>query len=120
MDRPPATQDRRRPERDREARRQPQHAQQIVQEAIRPAREAFIGRLEAAKSLGQVRADGDLAAAADMFTGMLLAGMLRRTGGNSAAYAPQTYLDTCVSIFLAGLAPVGAAKIRTRKKLPQS
>ena len=39
------------------------------------------------------------------FGGMLLSGMLRRTADWINDYSTKTYLDTCVEIFVSGLAP---------------
>jgi hypothetical protein len=88
-----------------EARRQPAHAKQVIQESIRPARDGFIAYLTEARDQGRVRGDVKLAAAVDMFTGMLLSGMLRRTSHGITDYATKEYLETCVEIFVSGIAP---------------
>jgi AcrR family transcriptional regulator len=88
-----------------EARRQPAHAKQVIQESIRPARDGFIAYLTEARDQGRVRSDVKLAAAVDMFTGMLLSGMLRRTSHGISEYATKEYLETCVEIFVSGIAP---------------
>lgn len=93
-----------------EARRQPVHAKQVIQEAVRPAREAFITYLTEARKQGRVRRDVKLPAAVDMFTGMLLSGMLRRTAHGITDYTAKHYLDTCVEIFVSGIATQDAPK----------
>ena len=88
-----------------EAQRHPAHAKQVIQESIRPARDGFIAYLTAARKAGRVRKDVKLPAAVDMFTGMLLSGMLRRTAHGIADYTTKHYLDTCLEIFVSGIAP---------------
>jgi AcrR family transcriptional regulator len=88
-----------------EAQRHPAHAKQVIQESIRPARDAFIDYLTAARGQGRVRKDVKLPAAVDMFTGMLLAGMLRRTSHGITDYVTKDYLDTCLEIFVSGITP---------------
>lgn len=95
-----------------EARRHPVHAKQVIQEAVRPARDGFIAYLTAARKEGRVRADVKLPAAVDMFTGMLLAGMLRRTSHGIADYTSKHYLDTCLEVFASGIAPQKSAPRR--------
>lgn len=87
-----------------EARRYPEQARQIIMDAVKPERARFIANLETARKAGQVRRGLDLAVAADAFTGMLLAGMLRQTAECAEGYSPQEYVATCVSLFAAGLA----------------
>jgi len=86
-----------------EARRYPEHARQLIIDAVRSSRERFIAYLEAAASRGAIRPDVDLAAAADAFTGMLLSGMLRRPNYRRPGYSAATYLSTCVDIFVCGI-----------------
>lgn len=97
-----------------EARRQPNHAKEIIQNSIRPAREGFIDYLTQARDEGRIRGDLDLSAAVDMFTGMLLAGMLRRTSHGIAEYTASTYLNTSVEIFVSGITPVTAPRFSHR------
>jgi AcrR family transcriptional regulator len=99
-----------------EARRQPVHAKQIIHEAVRPAREGFISYLIEARERGCVRGDVKIAAAVDMFTGMLLSGMLRRTSHGVSDYSVKEYLVTCVEIFVSGIAP---AVKETRRVQPR-
>jgi AcrR family transcriptional regulator len=87
-----------------EARRYPDHAKKIILDAVKPERERFIANLEAARKAGQVRKGVNLPVAADAFTGMLLAGMLRHTAGCIEGYSAQEFVATCVDLFAAGLA----------------
>ena len=89
-----------------EAGRHPEHAQRIILEATRPVKARFVANLETARKAGKVRRGIDLAVAADAFTGMLFGGMLRNTAGCSENYTADTYVETCVDVFAAGLAPV--------------
>ncbi|MEZ0387654.1 MAG: TetR-like C-terminal domain-containing protein [Verrucomicrobium sp.] len=88
-----------------EARRHPAHAKEVIQDSIRPARQEFIQYLTLARRKGKVRSDVKLPAAVDMFTGMLLAGMLRRTSHGITDYSRKTYLETCVEVFVSGIKP---------------
>lgn len=87
-----------------EAQRHPDHARQLIKESVKPSRIRFIAYLKAARSKGQVRSGINLEAVADMLTGMLLAGMLRRTGNGVGDYSAKIYLKTCVDVFVAGIA----------------
>lgn len=87
-----------------EARRYPEHAKKIILDAVKPERERFIANLQAARKAGQVRRGVNLSVAADAFTGMLLAGMLRHTAHCAEDYSPHDFVTTCVDIFAAGIA----------------
>ena len=91
-----------------EAQRYPDHAKQIILDAVKPERARFIGNLEAARKAGLVRRGVDLPVAADAFTGMLLAGMLRHSAECAEGYSSHEYVATCVNIFAAGLAAPAA------------
>jgi AcrR family transcriptional regulator len=79
----------------------PKLAQQIMREVIEPLRAKYIAYLAEGQRRGLVRRI-DLAPAVDAFTGMIFAGVLRcsiyRLG-----YSHQTYLNTCIEVFLAGI-----------------
>ena len=88
-----------------EARQHPKQARQFIYEAAKPMRERLRNYLRAAQKAGSVRRDLDLAPAIDAFTGMLLAGMLRRTALlQFLDYSADNYLDTVVGLFLRGIA----------------
>lgn len=86
-----------------EARRHPEYARQVIMEATRASRDRFISYLESACEAGLVRPDLDLPASADAFTGMLLSGMLRRTAQKALRYSRDTYVATCVDLFVRGI-----------------
>jgi AcrR family transcriptional regulator len=96
-----------------EAKRHPEHAARVIGDAGRPIRDGFIANLGVARSAGKVRKGIDLGLAADVFTSMLLGGMLRKCGdgscGGEADYSQEKFIATCVDIFIAGLAPSSRA-----------
>jgi len=99
-----------------EARRHPEEARQVICEAARPMRERLINYLRAAQKTGLVRRDLELAPAIDAFTGMLLAGMLRRTAlAQFFDYAEEDYLNTVVELFLRGIAAAAPAPEKKRR-----
>ncbi len=88
-----------------EASRYPQHARRTIHEAIRPFRKKLIGYLEAGKAAGTIRPELRVGPAVDLFTGMILAGMLRRTSQCvTLEYSQRTYLETAVEVFVGGIA----------------
>ncbi|MCC5639076.1 TetR/AcrR family transcriptional regulator [Nostoc sp. CHAB 5844] len=92
-----------------EAKRHPEAAKQVIQEAAQPLSEKLITYLKSCQKNGNVRPEIDPAPAVDMFTGMLLAGMLCRNAKlKKNNYSCDEYIDTCVDIFVRGisLAPV--------------
>lgn len=93
-----------------EASRQPELARQMIRDSVKPARLRLIAYLEKARSKREVRGDVDLAIIADMFTGMLLAGMLRRTAHGVRDYSATAYIESCVEVVIAGLTPPGGRK----------
>ena len=94
-----------------EATRHQDHARQLIKESVKPARMRLIAYLQEALERGHVRAGLELPVVADMFTGMLLAGMLRRSAHGVREYSAITYLESCVEVLVAGIAaPSGKAK----------
>jgi AcrR family transcriptional regulator len=88
-----------------EAKRHPEQARMIMCEAGRAKRELLIEYLRAAQKAGSVRKDIELGPAVDAFTGMLLAGMLRRTSFKDYVdYSADEYLRTIVDLFIRGIA----------------
>jgi AcrR family transcriptional regulator len=88
-----------------EAKRHPDQARMIMCEAGRAKRELLIEYLRAAQNAGTVRKDVELGPAVDAFTGMLLAGMLRRTSFKDYVdYTADEYLRTIVDLFIRGIA----------------
>lgn len=90
-----------------EAKRHPEEAIRITQEAMMPLRDKLIAYLQNAVTRGVVHPDIDLAMAIDMFTGMLLAGMLRhQISPISRGYGQEQYVEGCVDLFVRGISPV--------------
>jgi AcrR family transcriptional regulator len=87
-----------------EAKRHPEAAKQVIQEAAKPLREKLVAYLESSQKLGTVRVDLAPFPAVDMFTGMLLSGMLCRSAKfNQGSYSCEDYIETCVDIFVRGI-----------------
>ncbi len=87
-----------------ECRQHPEEARQVISEAARPFRDRLTGYLSEAQTSGAVRRELAVAQAVDCFTGMLLAGMLRRTGSpQELGYDAVEYLETCVDLFVRGI-----------------
>jgi AcrR family transcriptional regulator len=98
-----------------EARRYPEQARQLIFEAVQSSRKCFIAYLDAAAKRGAIRPDVDVAAAGDAFTGMLLSGMLRRPNQRKLGYSSETYVSSCVEIFVRGIRADAVKTISTRK-----
>lgn len=88
-----------------EARRMQERYRKIVMEAIKPLRSRFHALLERAQQNGEVRKDVNLHAAMDMFTNMLMGGMLKNTVEYHKDYTSREYVETSVEIFMAGISP---------------
>lgn len=87
-----------------EAKRHPEAAKQIIQEAAKPLGEKLVDYLKSSQKRGSVRPDLDPLPAVDMFTGMLLAGMLRRSAKCTLNnYSCEDYIETCVDVFVRGI-----------------
>ncbi|MEH2363805.1 TetR/AcrR family transcriptional regulator [Nostoc sp.] len=87
-----------------EAKRHPEEAKQVIQEAAKLLGEKLVAYLQSSQKLGTVRADLDPFPAVDMFKGMLLAGMLCRSAKfNQGSYSCEDYIETCVGIFVRGI-----------------
>ncbi|MEZ0273872.1 MAG: TetR/AcrR family transcriptional regulator, partial [Roseimicrobium sp.] len=88
-----------------ESRRLPEQYRKIAMEAIKPLRSRFRKVLERGQENGEVRKDLNLFAAMDMFTNMLMAGMLKNTVEFQTDYTSRQYVNTCVEVFMAGISP---------------
>lgn len=87
-----------------EAKRHPEAARRVIQEAVQPLRERLIAYLRNGIEWGTVRFEIDPLAAADLFTGMLLSGMLRRTAASMPqGYTREHYIESCVDLFVRGI-----------------
>jgi AcrR family transcriptional regulator len=100
-----------------EAKRHPEAANRIIAEAVIPLREKLVAYLRKAQKRGDVREDIDLKPAVDLFTGMLLAGMLRRNATpTSLGYSRESYIETCVGVFVRGISTLPANTTSTDKR----
>ena len=90
-----------------EAKRHPEEARQVIQEAAQPLGEKLVNYLQCCQKRGTVKPDLDPVPAVDMFKGMLLAGMLcRSVNYHQQRYNCQDYIDTCVDVFVRGITNV--------------
>ncbi|MBV8887203.1 MAG: TetR/AcrR family transcriptional regulator [Chroococcidiopsidaceae cyanobacterium CP_BM_RX_35] len=95
-----------------EAKRHPDAARRVLHEAAQSKREKLMTYLQHAQENGIVRLEVDLRTAVDMFTGMLLSGMLRRTATpTTVGYSRDCYIKSCVDLFVRGvsIAPTNSA-----------
>ena len=87
-----------------EAKRHPDAARRVLHEAAQSKRDKLIAYLRHAQENGVVRPEVDLRPAVDMFTGMLLSGMLRRTATpTTVGYSRDRYITSCVELFVRGI-----------------
>jgi AcrR family transcriptional regulator len=87
-----------------EAKRHPEAALQVLRETVQPLREKLMAYLRNGIEQGKVRPDVDLLTAVDMFTGMLLSGMLRsNTIPLPRSYSRDRYIESCVDLFVRGI-----------------
>jgi len=80
----------------------PKLTEEIMREVIQPLRQKFIGYLAEGQRRGVIRQEVELSPAVDAFTGMIFAAVLRRAVF-SPGYTRETYLRTCVDLFLQGV-----------------
>lgn len=100
-----------------EAHRQPEHARQVIYEAAKPLRGRVIAYLERAQGTGAVRPELDLHVAVDSLTGMLLAGMLRRSSiGSSLEYDHEAYIDGVIELFVRGVVVPGGGVPKKKRR----
>lgn len=86
-----------------EAKRHPEEARQVMQEAAKPLRNKLVAYVRSTQAQGKIRDDIDPVSTVDMFTGMLLAGMLRRSAALNLDYSREDYINNCVDIFIRGI-----------------
>ncbi|MCE0498761.1 MAG: TetR/AcrR family transcriptional regulator [Methylacidiphilales bacterium] len=85
-----------------ELNRHPKLCRSLFIESSKPARQKFIAYLQAAQKRRLVRRNLDVTTAADAFTGMLLAGVIRRPL-TEAVYRNEDYVKTCLELFFKGI-----------------
>ena len=79
--------------------------QQALHGIFRPLRVGLIQRLDDAKARGELHRDSDLTVLADLFTGMLLTGVLRRASPlKKLEYSPAKYRRDAVELIIRGAA----------------
>jgi AcrR family transcriptional regulator len=79
--------------------------QQVLKGIFRPLRAGLIQRLEDAKARGELRRDIDATILADLFTGMLFTGVLRRTAHViKPEYTAAKYIENAVELIIRGAA----------------
>jgi len=87
-----------------EAKRHPEAAKKVIEEAARPLGEKLVAYLQSCQKRGTVRLDLNPEAAVDMFRGMLLAGMLcHDVKLQPNSYSSEEYIATCVEVFVRGI-----------------
>lgn len=89
-----------------EAQRHPDESFQVLQQYFLPVREQLIVYLRQCMAQALIREDLDLPLAVDQFTGMLLAGMLRRhVIPVEREYSRDRYVESCVDLFIRSITP---------------
>lgn len=84
-----------------EAKRHPKAAIQVLRETVQPLRDKLIAYLGNGIEQGNIRPDIEPPIAVDMFTGMLLSGMLRsNTISLPRGYSRDRYIESCVELFV--------------------
>ncbi|WP_225977406.1 TetR/AcrR family transcriptional regulator [Nostoc sp. CENA543] len=87
-----------------EAKRHPEAAKQVIEEAARPLGEKLVAYLQSCQKRGTVRQEINPEAAVDMFRGMLLAAMLcNDVKLQPNSYTNKEYIATCVDVFVRGI-----------------
>jgi AcrR family transcriptional regulator len=93
-----------------EAQRHPTASFPVLRQYFLPLREKLMTYLRQGIEQGFVRADVDIPLVVDQFTGMLLAGMLRRhVIPIERGYSRDRYVEGCVDLIVCGIQPVEAA-----------
>ncbi|MBI4780992.1 MAG: TetR/AcrR family transcriptional regulator [Oscillatoriophycideae cyanobacterium NC_groundwater_1537_Pr4_S-0.65um_50_18] len=89
-----------------EAKRHPEEAVKVLQQSFLPLRDKLTNYLQKGIERGTVQPDADLLLSVDLFTGMLLAGVLRRhTAPAQRGYSRDRYVEGCVDLLIRGLCP---------------
>lgn len=87
-----------------EAQRHPSEALDVIQRSFLPLREKLVSYLQTCVKRGSVRTNVDLPLIVDQFTGMLLAGMIRRhVLPVDRGYSRQQYIEGCVDLVVRGI-----------------
>lgn len=87
-----------------EMKRHQKLCRQLFVESSQSVRQRLISYLATAQKNQLIRADVDVATAADALTGMLFIGVMRRPLTQSV-YSHERYVQTCLELFLKGIEP---------------
>jgi len=87
-----------------EMKRHQKLCRQLFVESSKSVRGKFIVYLQTAQKNQLIRADVDITTAADALSGMLLIGVMRRPL-TKGTYSYETYVKTCLELFLRGIEP---------------
>ena len=101
-----------------EAKRHPNAACQILHDAGESLYKKLIAYLQKNQKNGTVRPEIDAEIAVDMFTGILLSGMLRRTATpTTVSYSRECYIDAWVDLFIRGISimPINTDNLSLKK-----
>jgi AcrR family transcriptional regulator len=100
-----------------DAHRHPEQAKKVIYDSARPMRQRLIDYLRARQKSGVVRRDLEVEPAIDAFTGMLLSGMLRRTGAaKMLEYTHEDFVNTAVDLFVRAISGSKAERSRKSQK----
>ncbi|MDB6165159.1 MAG: transcriptional regulator, TetR family [Lacunisphaera sp.] len=84
------------------------HERQVFKAILRPLREALITRLQAAQTAGQLATALPPEILADLFSGMIFTGVLRRCSAQvKLEYSAANYHAAAVDLVVRGAAPAG-------------
>jgi AcrR family transcriptional regulator len=77
------------------------HERQVFKAIFRPSREALVARLQAAREAGRLPATAQPEVLADLFSGMIFMGVLRRSSAQvKLEYSAGSYLATAVDLIV--------------------
>jgi len=89
-----------------EIHRHAEHERQVFKAIFRPLRESLVARLAAAQGQGRLPATAEPEVLADLFSGMIFMGVLRRdTSHLKLEYSAGSYLAAAVDLIVKGAAP---------------
>ncbi len=89
------------------------HERQVFRAVFQPVKSALVGRLEVAQRRGELPKAVPAALLADLLTGMLFTGVLRRSARDlRPGYSAAAYLRAAVGLVLAGAGPKRKRPVR--------
>ena len=82
------------------------HERQVFKAIFRPSREALVARLATAQAEGRLAPHAQPEVLADLFSGMIFMGVLRRSSAHAKLeYSAGSYLTTAVDLIVRGAVP---------------